>query len=162
MNETVVTEVSRSQSQTFAERLRFLFSAVRHPSGRKYKDVEVAEAINSRGTFHISRGYISALRVGLRPIPSMECARAIADFFEVPVRYFYDDAIAWWIERELELLAVFRHSPVRTIALEAYGLSESSLQLLLMLTKHMRRLEGLPETRGPVRERAKGIVSANK
>jgi hypothetical protein len=138
--------VSRTQTKTFADRLRFLFATVRHPSGREYNVTEVAEAINARGRYPISRGYISALKEGLKPVPSRDCAEAIAEFFGVPASYFYDDETANWVEQEIQLVSALRNSPVRHISLEAFGLSGASLQVLAETIKHLRRLEGLPES----------------
>ena len=131
---------------TFSEKLRFLFGAVRHPSGREYNVTEVTEAINARGLHQVSRGYISALREGTKPTPSAECVAAIADFFGVPPAYFHDDVVARWVHEEIRLVATLRNSPVRHISMEAFGLSESSLHVLADTIKHLRRLEGLPES----------------
>lgn len=133
-------------TKTFAERLQLLLDAVRHPSGRAYNITEIAEAINARGGFQISRGYLSALKDGKKPTPSSDCIESIADFFGVPPAYFTDDETSRWVEDEIRLVSSLRNSPVRHISLEAFGLSEGSLQVLAETIRHLRRLEGLPET----------------
>ena len=132
--------------KTFAEKFQFLLDAVRHPSGREYNLTEVAEAINAQGQYPISRGYLSALKEGKKTTPSGECVEAIASFFGVPPAYFHDEDTARWVEEEIRLVSSLRNSPVRHISLESFGLSESSLRVLADTIKHLRRLEGLPET----------------
>jgi transcriptional regulator with XRE-family HTH domain len=136
----------RATPKTFAEKLQFLLDAVRHPSGREYNLTEIAEAINAQGQYQISRGYLSALKEGKKTTPSRQCVEAIASFFGVPPAYFYDEQTARWVEEEIRLVAALRNSPVRHISLEAFGLSESSLRVLAETIRHLRRLEGLPES----------------
>ncbi len=135
-----------TRRKTFAEKFQFLLDAVRHPSGRQYNLTEIAEAINAQGRYQISRGYLSALKEGMKTTPSRECIEAIASFFGVPPAYFQDEEVARWVEEEIRLVAALRNSPVRHISLEAFGLSESSLRVLAETIRHLRRLEGLPET----------------
>jgi transcriptional regulator with XRE-family HTH domain len=145
-----------NSSRPFAEKLKFLFNAVRHPSGREYGVTEVAEEINRRGLGKISHSYLSLLREGKKANPSKECVEALAAFFQVPASYFYDDEVSRWVEEELRLIASLRGSPVRHIALEAFGLSPPSLRVLAETIKHLRKLEGLPETsEEPVPKRVK-------
>jgi hypothetical protein len=135
-----------TSTKSIAEKLQFLLDAVRHPSGREHNLTEVAEAINAQGQYQISRGYLSALKEGIKTTPSRECVEAIAAFFGVPAAYFYDEDTARWVVEEIRLVATLRNSPVRHISLEAFGLSDASLGVLADTIKHLRRLEGLPET----------------
>lgn len=132
--------------KTFAERLSFLFSVVRHSSGREFNVTEVAEAINAAGGYSISRSYLNLLKQGNAPAPSRACADAIAAFFGVPGAFFYDDETASWVEKEIQLVSALRNTPVRSISLESFGLSEASLGVLAETIKHLRRLEGLPDS----------------
>ena len=138
--------MDEGQTKTFAERLRFLFEVVRDPSGRPYNVTEVAEVIQANGYSAISRGYISAMKEGLKPIPSRDCVEAIARFFGVPADYFYNDDIAAWVEKEIRLVSALRNSPVKNISLQAYGLSEASLEVLVGTINRLRQLEGLPKS----------------
>lgn len=143
-----------STTKTFAERLQFLFRVVRHKSGRPYNVTEVAEAINAGGRYSISRGYISAMKEGLKPIPSRDCVEAIADFFGVPADYFYNDDTAGWVEKEIALVSALRNSPVKNISLQAFGLSEASLEAVAGTIARLRQLEGLPSSAdGPAPKR---------
>lgn len=134
------------EPQDFAERLRFLLGAVRHPEGRPYNLSEIAEEIARRGRARVSRGYLSSLKDGKKRRPSPEYVEAIADFFGVPLMYFYDSETARWVEQELRLIASLRSAGVHHLSLEAYGLSPSSLEVIAETVRHLRRLEGLPET----------------
>lgn len=134
------------ESKSFAERLRFLFSAVRHPDGREYNVTEVAEAINESGAYPVSRGYISALKQGLKPAPSRDAAEAIARFFGVPPTYFFDDETCRWVEEEIRLVTAMRHSPLRHISMRAFGLSHTSLDLIADAIERLRELERMPKS----------------
>ena len=137
---------NQAPPKSFAEKLQFLLDAVRHPSGREFNITEMAEVINALGQYQVSRGYLSALKEGKKTTPSADCVEAIASFFGVPPAYFHDEDTARWVEEEIRLVSSLRNSPVRHISLEAFGLSESSLHVLADTIRHLRRLEGLPET----------------
>ncbi len=129
-----------------AERLDQLIATV-HPAGRgPYTLREIADAINAEaGTSLISAAYISQLRTGQRTEPSHTRLAALARFFGVATGYFSDQATAEDTSRQLEVLAALRDDGVRSVALRAAGLSESSLAAVRAVIENARRLEGLPE-----------------
>src|SRR5262245_11519515 len=90
--------------RTFADRLNHLFETV-HPRDRgPYSDREVADAINAESDGkRIDRSYIWMLRTGRRDNPTLKHIEALAEFFGVPPAYFFDDATAEQVARELEL-----------------------------------------------------------
>ncbi|GAA4730090.1 helix-turn-helix domain-containing protein [Phytohabitans rumicis] len=93
---------------TFRVRLNYLFDTVRAP-GRTtpYTAQEVADAIRDAGT-DISKGYISLLRNGERSNPTMTIVQAIANFFQVPPAYFFDDAAYEAARRDLAELRAMK------------------------------------------------------
>jgi transcriptional regulator with XRE-family HTH domain len=129
-----------------AERLDGLIANV-HPAARgPYTLREIADAINAEaGTSLISAAYISQLRTGQRTVPSHSRLAALAKFFGVGIDYFTDEATAEEASRQLEVLAALRDDAVRTVALRAAGLSESSLAAVRAVIENARRLEGLPD-----------------
>jgi transcriptional regulator with XRE-family HTH domain len=120
-----------------AERLDGLILRV-HPTGRgPYSLREIAEAINTEaGTNLISAAYISQLRTGQRTVPSHSRLAALARFFGVGIDYFSDETTAEETNRD---------DGVRSVALRAAGLSESSLAAVRAVIENARRLEGLPD-----------------
>jgi len=121
--------------------------ATAHPAGRgPYSLREIADAINSdAGTSLISAAYISQLRTGQRTEPSHSRLTALARFFGVGIDYFSDQATAEDASQQLEVLLALRDHGVRTVALRAAGLSESSLAAVRAVIENARRLEGLPD-----------------
>jgi transcriptional regulator with XRE-family HTH domain len=129
-----------------AERLDRLIATV-HPAGRgPYTLREIADAINSEsGTNLISAAYISQLRTGRRTEPSHSRLAALARFFGVGIDYFSGETTTEETNRQLEVLTALRDDGVRSVALRAAGLSESSLAAVRAVIENARRLEGLPE-----------------
>ncbi|MGW0569854.1 helix-turn-helix domain-containing protein [Streptomyces tauricus] len=134
---------------SLAAKVDRLFSTVRRsPDGDEYTFEEVAAAIKERGGATISATYLWQLRKGLRDNPTKRHLEALADFFDIPPAYFFDDAEAERIDAELVLLAALRDASVRQIALRARGLSERSLDAIKDMVDHVRELEGLPGPSG--------------
>jgi hypothetical protein len=129
-----------------AGRLDGLIATV-HPTGRgPYTLREIADAINAEaGTSLISAAYISQLRTGQRTEPSHSRLAALARFFGVATGYFTDEATTEETSRQLEVLAALRDDAVRTVALRAAGLSQSSLAAVRAVIENARRLEGLQD-----------------
>ena len=91
----------------------------------------------------MSASYLWLLRTGVRDNPSRKHLEAIAAFFNVPVNYFFDDAVVAEIDADLELVRALRKAPVRDLALRAADLSPGGLEEVAHIVEHVRRLEGL-------------------
>jgi len=138
-----------SQGNVLAERLDHLFATVHPRDRRPYTLREVADAINAEaGAPIISVSYLSQLRAGQRTEPSHSRLVAIARFFGVDVDYFSADASAEDAGQQIEFLTAMRDAGVRSIALRAHGLSESSLAAVRAVIENARRLEHLPDPDG--------------
>ena len=138
-----------SAGNVLARRLDHLFATVHPPGRRPYTLREAADAINAEaGTTIISVSYLSQLRAGQRTEPSHSRLMAIARFFGVDVDYFSGDAPAGDPGQQAEFLAAMRDAGVRSIALRAHGLSESSLAAVRAVIENARRLENLPDSDG--------------
>ena len=122
-----------------AQRLNQLFAEFPGDHGPRSND-EVAAAITAAGT-KISSSYLWTLRVGKRSNPGHHHLKAIANYFQVPVGYFFDDALAEQIAAELALMHAIRRAGVRNLALRAATLSPDSLRAVTALVERIRHLE---------------------
>jgi transcriptional regulator with XRE-family HTH domain len=128
-----------------AERLNHLWDTCQ-PLGRPYTLKEVTDGINEEaGEQIISVQYLSQLRNGDRTEPAYSKLVAITRFFGVPAGYFSDDETFRRTDEELGLLMAMRDTGVRSLALRATGLSDSSLALISALIDQARRNEGLAD-----------------
>ncbi len=85
-------------TRTLADRLNHLFATVK-PAGREsFSNQEVATATG------LSASLLRYLRSGERDNPTIQTLEALAQFFGVPVAYFYDDDAAARIEQQLSQL----------------------------------------------------------
>jgi len=125
-----------------SQRLDHLFEIVRRPDGGIYSNQAVAEAITEAGT-PISRIYLWQLRAGVKDNPTKRHLQALADFFDVPIAYFFDGEQGEEIRAEIELFKALRDGNVRAIALRANGLSPESLRAIAALVENARQIEGL-------------------
>lgn len=125
-----------------AQRLDRLFEIVRRPDGGVYSNQAVAEAITESGT-SISRIYLWQLRTGVKDNPTKRHLQALADFFDVPIAYFFDGEQGEEVRAEIELLKALRDGNVRALALRANGLSPESLRAIAALVENARQIEGL-------------------
>lgn len=126
---------------TLAEKIDHLFRAM-HPARRgEHTYEEVAEGIRQRGT-SISASYIWMLRKGTQDNPSKKHLEALADFFKVPVKYFFDDEAAAQIDAELELLGAMRDAGVKDIALHAAELTPDGRRAIAAMIEQVRQLQG--------------------
>ena len=129
----------------FNDRLARLFATV-HPNGRgPYLLQEVAAAITAEGDVKMSASYLSQLRSGQKTNPSAAAVNALATFFHVDPKYFFDDDYASRMDRDLEMLVKLRDSGVRNIAARAADLSPTSRQTIESLIETLRKAEGLTE-----------------
>ncbi|MBO2464458.1 XRE family transcriptional regulator [Actinomadura violacea] len=93
-----------------AERLDKLFTTV-HPPGRgPYSYQEAADAITAATGKAITHTALWRLRTGKETNPKIATLTAIAEFFQVPVKYFFDDKAAAEVDKELDTLALLRDS----------------------------------------------------
>ena len=113
--------------QTLAQKIDALFRAVRRPNREQYSHEEVARACREASGESFSATYLWQLRTGRRDNPTKRHLEVLAQFFQVPVSYFFDDAKGAAVARELELLTALRDAGVRDIALRAVNLSPESV-----------------------------------
>lgn len=119
-----------TRRRTLAEKIDILFQTVRRPNRDMFSNDEVATACREATGESFSATYLWQLRTGRRDNPTMRHLEALAQFFGVPVAYFFDDDQSTAIARELELLGVLRDAGVRNVALRALTLSPEGIDTL--------------------------------
>lgn len=118
---------TESSPSGLAERIDALFRLVLDPDRRPYTNEVVARACRERTGVSFSTTYLWQLRTGRRDNPTKRHLEALAQFFEVPPAYFFDDTQGAEISRQLELLGALRDAEVRDVALRAVQLSPEAL-----------------------------------
>ncbi|MFE0458515.1 XRE family transcriptional regulator [Kitasatospora sp. NPDC058965] len=127
---------------TLAEKIDGLFQVVRRPNREQYSHEEVAKACREATGETFSATYLWQLRTGRRDNPTKRHLEALAQFFQVPVAYFFDDEQGAAIAQELELLGALRDAGVRSVALRAVNLSPEGVGTISDLIDVIARREG--------------------
>lgn len=128
-------------TSSLAQKLNRLVATV-HPAGRgPFTNEEIAAAIRREQGIDLTHSAISAWRRGTRDNPSFRHLSALAKFFGVPITYFSDDAESARIDEQLDLVAAWRDSQVRAIAMRAGELSEQGRAALLEMAIRVRDIE---------------------
>lgn len=112
---------------TLGGRIDALFRVVRRPDRERYSHEEVARACREATGESFSATYLWQLRTGRRDNPTKRHLEALAQFFQVPVTYFFEGGQGAAIARELELLGALRDTGVRSVALRAINLSAEGM-----------------------------------
>ncbi len=134
--------------RNLADKLNYLFAATKSPAGCEYSNEQVASAIRNAGVT-ISQSYIWQLRKSKKSNPTLSHLQALADFFGVPVAYFFDDQTADRISNKLALLEaevkrfseVMGDRQVQLMAMRATQLSRARRQQVMDLLEVVYRLE---------------------
>ena len=115
---------------TLAEKIDMLFHVIRRQTRDQYSNEEVAKACREATGESFSATYLWQLRTGRRDNPTKRHLEALAQYFHVPVAYFFDDAQGAEIAKELELVGALRDAGVRSIALRAVNLSAEGVSTI--------------------------------
>ncbi|MFJ1702735.1 helix-turn-helix domain-containing protein [Kitasatospora sp. NBC_00374] len=126
---------------TLSDRIDRLFQVVRRPSGEPYSHEEVARACREASGETFSATYLWQLRTGRRDNPTKRHLEALAQFFQVPPSYFFDDEQSDRITEELALLGAMRNAGVREVALRAVTLSPEGLGTISDMIEAIARRE---------------------
>jgi transcriptional regulator with XRE-family HTH domain len=134
---------------TLADRIDALFRVVQRPDGEPYSHEEVARACREATGESFSATYLWQLRTGRRVNPTKRHLEALAQFFDVPVVYFFDDEQGAAVARELELLGALRDAGVRSVALRAVNLSPEGVGTISDMIDVIARRERDAHDAGP-------------
>jgi transcriptional regulator with XRE-family HTH domain len=150
----------REEPTTLAEKIDTLFQVVRRPNREQFSHEEVAKACREATGESFSAPYLWQLRTGRRTNPTKRHLEALAQFFQVPPSYFFDEDQSTEIAKELELLGALRDAEVRSVALRAVNLSREGIGTISdMIDVIARRERELEQNREKEREREKGSGS---
>lgn len=133
---------------TLADKIDALFRIVRRPNREQFSHEEVARACREVTGESFSTTYLWQLRTGRRDNPTKRHLEALAQFFDVPVAYFFDDDKGAAIAKELELLGALRDAGVRSMALRAVNLSPEAVSTISDMIDVLARREGADRTEG--------------
>lgn len=128
---------------TLASKIDKLFQIVRRPDGDQHSHEEVAAACRKTTGASFSATYLWQLRTGRRDNPTKRHLEALANFFNVPVAYFFDNDQGRQIEAEIELLGALRNAEVRNVALRAVTLSADGLGTINDMIDAIARREAM-------------------
>lgn len=124
-----------------AERLDALFVRVPRPGTEApWSNDAVAEELSDRGV-SVTAPYLSQLRSGKRTNPSARLLAGIADFFGVPLTYFFDDDEHKRVASQLENLAAARDARLSGVLARTHTLSDQSLSELTGIIEAVLRLQ---------------------
>ncbi|MFF4398668.1 XRE family transcriptional regulator [Streptomyces sp. NPDC001480] len=140
---------STPSESTLADRIDALFRVVRRPDREQYSHEEVARACREATGESFSATYLWQLRTGRRGNPTKRHLEALAQFFDVPVVYFFDDEQGAVIAKELELLGALRDAEVRSVALRAVNLSPEGVGTISDMIDVIARRESAARGGGP-------------
>jgi len=112
-----------SEERSFAERLGHLIATVHPPDRKPYSYREIASGVAEQTGVTMSATHVQQLAVGARKDPKRSHIQALAQFFGVPVTYFFDDEVAGQVDRQVEDVVAWRDSEARNLAQRAMLLS---------------------------------------
>jgi len=124
-----------------AERLNLLFAHVPRPGGSELYSNERAASDLAAAGISVTAGYLRQLRSGKRRNPTARLLAGIAQLFEVPITYFFDDDQADKITTQLQALTRLRAAGVRGIVARSGDLTADDLNALAPLLEQIRQLD---------------------
>ena len=110
-----------------AEKINRLFQEKRKPNGDRYTQTEVVAVSNGA----LSRVYLWELRKGTAANPGIHVIEFLAEFFEVPVDYFFENEAGPESQKRDEL--------VDRIALRSAQLNEDDKEAVMHMIKSILR-----------------------
>ena len=124
-----------------AERLNLLFAHVPRPGDSELYSNERAAADLLTAGISVTAGYLRQLRSGKRRNPTARLLAAIAQLFEVPITYFFDDDEADKIATQLQALTRLRAAGVRGFVAGSGDHTAEDLNALAPLLEQIRQLD---------------------
>jgi transcriptional regulator with XRE-family HTH domain len=110
-------------NSSFAARLTHLIATVHPPDRKPYSYREIAQGVADSTGVSMSATHVQQLAVGARLDPKRSHIQALAQFFGVPVTYFFDDAVAEEIDKQVDDVVAWRDTEARAMAQRAMRLS---------------------------------------
>lgn len=138
---------------SLAEQIEHLFAETAGPAGRPVTLQEVVDRMAERGISTMSLSYLQQLRTGQAQNPRLQHLRALADAFDVPLGYFFEDeshpatvpsAVKDGADSDSNEPPELNPSE-REIALRVHGLSDDALNSISAIVEFARKSENLDE-----------------
>lgn len=151
-DEIMAPETPPGGHPTLAEKIDRVIRVMRIRDRRDYSYKDLAAAIRARGGASISTTYLWELHTGAKDNPQKKTLETLADFFDVPVMYFFDTDEAIHLYEQLDSLPIALDANVRKIALRAAELSPDTLRAIGQIIEQARQIEGLHAGRKGARQ----------
>lgn len=121
---------------TIAERLDWLFTNIRHPSGREYMYLEIQSATEEKGR-KVAASYIGKLRRGEKDSPAWDIVDVLAQVFNVPITFFYTHTLNEEYLERIKIATAIQVNGVGEIALRAKQLNPDQRKAILTVIDGM-------------------------
>ncbi len=137
-----------SEERSFADRLSRLIATVHPPDRKPYSYREIAQGVEELTGVSMSATHVQQLAVGARRDPKRSHIQALAQFFGVPVTYFFDDDVADQVDQQVSDVVAWRDTEARAMAQRAMQLSPRDRETVSALMDQLnsydegRRREG--------------------
>lgn len=137
-----------SEERSFADRLSRLIATVHPPDRKPYSYREIAQGVEEQTGVSMSATHVQQLAVGARRDPKRSHIQALAQFFGVPVTYFFDDEVADQVDQQVSDVVAWRDTEARAMAQRAMQLSPRDRETVSALMDQLnsyddnRRREG--------------------
>lgn len=134
-------------SLTLADKLDRCFRTM-HPADRgEWTYREVSAEIAKTGV-SVSPSYIWQLRKGQRDNPTVRQIQAIADFFHIPITYFFGPPEEVdQLDAQMTLVRAMRDHKVRDLALRASELSPAGIRAIANIIDELQNVRGMSARR---------------
>jgi transcriptional regulator with XRE-family HTH domain len=152
---------SKRSEMSLSYKIDRLFTTM-HPKGRgEWTYREASMAIKAAG-ITISPSYIWQLRKGERTNPTLRQIEGLANFFHVPVTYFFGSTEQFnTIDAQLSLVRAMRDQDIRDIALRTATLTSDGLRIVSTLIDQLQTTQGMSKKIVP-KSRSRRTISAPK
>lgn len=137
-----------SEERSFADRLSRLIATIHPPDRKPYSYREIAQGVEEQTGVSMSATHVQQLAVGARRDPKRSHIQALAQFFGVPVTYFFDDEVADQVDQQVSDVVAWRDTEARAMAQRAMQLSPRDRETVSALMDQLnsyddnRRREG--------------------
>ncbi len=128
------SQLNHNPSDSFADRLNYLFDHL-YPAGRgPYSNSEVAAGVRQAG-YKATSQYVRVLRRGQRKNPTLDFIGGLAEFFRIPAGYFFDGPEAEDIKKQIEILVAARSADVKEIFFRSTQIGEQDREVVLRILR---------------------------
>lgn len=134
-----------TDERSFADGLAHLIATVHPPDRKPYSYREIARGVAEQTGVTMSPTHVQQLAVGARSDPKRSHIQALAQFFGVPVTYFFDQEVAKQIDAQVGDVVAWRDTEARGLAERAMQLSSRDRETVSAL---MDQLHSYDDNRG--------------